>query len=123
MDYKKRPGIGESLCKTPIETRIKLLNTPVTHEECRYFLQLLAEQGAIPQVRLFFGKENDQLWGTAWYGGKEIILNRRSVEVFLHEAAHFVCKFYFKDNTSHGQNFCRSLDRLIYMWLNHETRL
>jgi len=58
MNYYDKPGTGESWCKTPIETRVKLINLPITHEECRYFLQLLAEQGVIPQVRCFLVKNS-----------------------------------------------------------------
>jgi hypothetical protein len=122
MEHCSRPGTGESWCSTSMATRVELLNTEIAHEECRNFLQLLIDQGVIPQVRLFFGREKERRYGTAWIGRKEIILNRRCVEVFLHETAHFVCAYHYKDKDSHGPCFARCLDRLIYMWLYKETK-
>ena len=122
MELQQKPGTGENWCITTMATRVQLLNTEITHEECRNFLQLLIDQGVIPQVRLFFGREKERRYGTAWLGRKEIILNRRCVEVFLHETAHFVCSYRYKDKDSHGPCFARCLDRLIYMWLNKETK-
>ena len=119
---KDRPGTGESYCSTSIGIRTQLLNTEITHAQMTGFMSGFIERGEIPkETRVWWGRATDRRYGTACYSKREIIMNRRCVETFLHELAHFVTYFKYKDRDGHGPCFGKVLDRLIYMWLHNET--
>lgn len=115
---KFKVGTGEGQVSIPESIRVKLNNTPVSHKEMTDFMELVQDQyPQLPKYRVFFGPERERRWGTCWYGRKEIIINRRSVHVFLHEFAHAVAKHIFKAD-GHDHIFGRVLDDMIRLWLN-----
>lgn len=112
-------GSGESCCRTSEATRVRLLNTEIAHDEMirfRDYILPMASMAKLPKMNIWFGRNNARVMGTARFLENEIIVNRRCVQVFLHEFAHFITFFVNNDNEAHGLTFGKNLDWCIEVW-------
>lgn len=112
-----KPGTGQSLCRTPKDTQLRLTNTPLDADEAAFILWYLARETDSPEIKAWSitlsDRQTKDRWGTAWPCANRIILYRHDVGTFLHEIAHL----WVGCNEGHGPLFAEALDLLIAIYL------
>jgi len=114
---EKRHGSGEEWVTTAPQIRNALNNVLITHKEATDFMDSYPLYAQCPKYRVFFVPERTKMYGRCSPQAKEILLARRSVNVFLHEFAHVIAIHVYKER-GHGPKFGRAMDELIVAWQN-----
>lgn len=117
---------GEKGCRTPMEVRRKYQNEPMPYLNMVAFhdyIKRLHPEFPAHTIRNY-NKSNSCSYGRYRPVEKEILIYRSCVWTFLHEMAHAVQRYVYKDRgASHSDLFYGILDNMIAEYLYNFTKV